>query len=267
MKRYLNGISFQHYDGMSKEIEKNKQEIEKYKARELDMSKAVDDSKKETEELKACLCSKDASINTLRKENEKLEGNATSRNGFISRLQGKIDTQKKEIITLKNEGIEKSTEMKTLRNEKNKLEEQVKRKDLEIKALMRRMVSDERKHDANQAQKQRHDALAQSVSSEAGEEDDEDKKVMQRIKASIESKVLADSEEIEKASMDDIVGNASAKAVLLDLLLKHDPKYKPFYEEDKDTDTTAILLYGPAGTVSGSPVFVFVYSNVNSHRY
>ena len=211
MKRYLNGISFQHYDSMSREIEKNKQEIEKYKARDLDMSTAVDDSKKEAEELKACLGSKDASINTLKKEIEKLKEKSEQRERHTERLQGKFDTQKEEIITLKNEGIEMSTEMTTLRNEKNKLEEQVKRKDLEIKALLRRMVSDERKHDANQAHQQRHNTLAQSVSKEQDEDDnmnEDDKKLQDTL-----SKTIVDKNKLN-VGWDDVAGLSEAKTEL-----------------------------------------------------
>jgi len=203
----MKGISFEEYDGMSKEIEKNKQEIEKYKARELDMSKAVDDSKKEIKELKACLGSKDASINTLRKENEKLERNATSRNGFISRLQGKIDTQKEEIITLKNEGIEKSTEMKTLRNEKNKLEKTVTDMDRQIRGLTHAFGSDQRKRDANQAQQQRHDALAQSVSSEDGMSEDD-----KELQAAL-AKTIVDENDL-KVDWDDVAGLLEVKEQL-----------------------------------------------------
>jgi len=214
MKRFMNkSISTlaQEYDSMSKEIEKNKQEMEEYKAKDLEydnMSKAVDDSKKEIKELKACLGSKDASINTLRKENEKLEGNATSRNGFISRLQGKIDTQKKEIVTLKKEGSEKNTEMTTLRNEKNKLVEQVKRMELLIQAYERRMVSDERKHNASQAQQQRHDALAQSVSSEEDGMSEDDKELQAAL-----AKTIVDENDL-KVDWDDVAGLLEVKEQL-----------------------------------------------------
>ena len=194
----------QEYDSMSKEIEKNNQEIEKYKAKDLEydnMSKAVDDSKKEMEELKERLGSKDSSINTLEK---KLEG----RNAFISRLQGKIDTQKKEIITLKNEGIEKDTEMTTLRNEKNKLEKDKTRLELEIQAYRRRMVSDERKHNASQAQQQRHDALTQSVSSEEDGMSEDDKELQRAL-----AKTIVDENDL-KVDWDDVAGLLEVKEQL-----------------------------------------------------
>ena len=76
------------------------------------------------------------------------------------------------------------------------------------------------------------------------------KTIKRKVRAELEA--LMNTNDIPNVSLDDIIGQKTAKDALLDLKPFRDPAYECLYADDEDNSNsnTGILLHGPPGTVS-----------------